>query len=129
MPLPVIPQDAFCKNKKASTPTQKRIQLCSIQYNDLIVLAPVDGRHHGGSFKFCHSRDHHQNNIKALFINLKTVVSEKMSLLRKIPSIIVITKPKEELFCEFEFEYQMDVRTMYSKGLPSILCFASLGNN
>ena len=77
MPLPVIPQDAFCKNKKASTPTQKRIQLCSTQYNDLIVLVPVDGRHHGGSLKFCHSRDHHQNNIKALFINLKTVVSEK----------------------------------------------------
>ena len=101
MPLPVIPQDAFCKNKKASTPTQKRIQLCSTQYNDLIVLVPVDGRHHGGSLKFCHSRDHHQNNIKALFINLKTVVSEKMSLLRKIPSIIVITKPKEELFCKF----------------------------
>ena len=101
MPLHVIPQDAFCKNKKASTPTQKRIQLCSIQYNDLIVLVPVDGRHHGGSLKFCHSRDHHQNNIKALFINLKTVVSEKMSLLRKIPSIIVITKPKEELFCKF----------------------------
>ena len=35
MPLPMIPQDAFCNNKKASTPAQKRIQLYSIQYNDI----------------------------------------------------------------------------------------------
>ena len=40
-----------------------------------------------------------------------------------------MTKPKEELFCKFEFEYQMDVRTMYSKGLPSVLGVVSLGNN
>ena len=48
----------------------------TVYWHYLIVLVPVDGRHHGGSLKFCHSRDHHQNNIKALFINLKAVVSE-----------------------------------------------------